>query len=218
MTFTGFSGASLPALRDDFNRADSGLLGGSWREADDVSGNGLEVFSNQVRCNTAGLNSAYWDGIEDNHIGFAYTMAVFDATAYNLAGCVVTADAGNGINPIEFYFVAANSIEIWYSNGTFEGTISLSASFASGDQIGFDCEDQGADNVYKVFRRAAAAGSWAQVGTYTDTASAVGGPWDPGFAITGIIAARYDDFYAEAITAAPPVVTAYPPRRSVRRS
>lgn len=205
MTFTGFTGTNLPALLDDFNRADTVTIatGGpaAWREGSDDAGTGCSLVSNQIAPSVAGLQAAFYDGIESNHIGFAFKIATFSATTYSLAGCAVTADASNGVNPIEFYFVAANSIEVWYDNATLKNTMSLSASFASGDQIGFDCEDTGANNVYKVFRRAASAGNWTQVGSYTDVGSGRSGPWDPGFGFYDVTTARVDDFYAEAITA-----------------
>lgn len=204
MTFTGFTGSNLPALRDDFNRADDVVLnaGGTlpWREGSDDGGANLQITSNQIASLTTGLNVAFWDGIESNHIGWAFTIPVFSATAYAVAGCLVTADAGNGVNPIELYFVAANSIEIWYDNATLVTTMALSASFASGDQIGFDVEDSGTSIIYKVFRRAGAAGSWVQVGSHTHAAAGRDGPWDPGFGMDSTTV-RYDDFYAEAITA-----------------
>ena len=99
MTFTGFTGSNLPALRDDFNRADNILLGAPWREADAVSGNGLQILSNQV-AGIAGLNSAYYAGISDNHIGFAFTIATMSAVDYDVAGGLVA--AGSGTNPVEF--------------------------------------------------------------------------------------------------------------------
>ncbi len=203
MTFTGFTGSNLPAFRDDFNRADNVIITAAgtipWREGSDDGGTGLQITSNQIAASSGALNVAFWDGIEDNHIGWAFTISTFSATAYAVAGCLVTADAGNGVNPIELYFVAANSIEIWYDNSTFVTTMGLSASFASGDQIGFDVEDSGTSIIYKVFRRAAAAGNWAQVGSYTHTGAGRDGPWDPGFGMSSTTV-RYDDFYAEAIT------------------
>lgn len=220
MTFTGFTGSNLPALRDDFNRADSADLsnGGAipWREGSDDSADFNEVISNRAAPNYTALATAYWDGIESTHIGFAFTIAVADATAYAIAGAIVTPDAGNGVDPIEYYLVGSlGTIEMWYSNGVLMGTSTLSASFASGDQIGFDIEDTGPDIVAKFFRRAGGAGSWVQVGSITDAAAARSGPWDPGFGFFGITTARIDDFYAEAITAAAAV--AAPPRRSAMR-
>lgn len=206
MTFTGFTGSNLPALLDDFNRADNVLLtaGGpaAWREGADDGGTGLQVASNQIASGAAGLQVAYYSGISDNHIGFAFTIATMTAGDYDVCGAIVTPDGGNGFNPIEFYFTTGGTkIEVWYDNGTLKNTMTLGVTFVSGDQIGFDCEDTGADNVYKVFRRAGAAGSWSQVGTYTDAGSGRGGPWDPGFGM-GSTSPRFDDFYAEAITVA----------------
>lgn len=209
MTFTGFTGSNLPALLDDFNRADNVSLssGGpaAWREGSDDAGALMSIVSNRVgpdAANATNLASAFYDGIESNHIGFAFTMPVIDGADYAIAGCVVTADAGNGINPIEFFFTSGfDTIEVYYDNSTLEATVALSATFVNGDQAGFDVEDTGADNVYKFYRRAAAAGSWSLVGTHTDTAAARGGPWDPGFGFYAFTTARIDDFYAEAITA-----------------
>lgn len=203
VTFTGFTGTNMPAFRDDFDRANSATLGLSWREGDDVMGSDLRINGNDVDAITAGFHSAYWDGIESNHVGFAFTI-IFADQNYDVCGAVVTADAGNGVNPIYFHYTALGAaIEIYYDNSVLEATVALSETFVNTDVIGIEVKDAGSDNVYKIFRRAGGTGNWSQVGTHTDTSAARGGPWDPGFGLAGgATGATVDNFWAEEVTSA----------------
>lgn len=201
MAFSGFTGSNLPTLRDDFNRADNAVLGDPpWREGDAFAGFTCQILSNQVAPGAAGLQIAQYRGIAATHNGMVVTLSTFSVTAY--AHVFNILQQNTTAAPIELFTVAANSIEVWYDNTTLKGTISLSASFATGDQVGVEVDRPGADNIYTIHRRAGAAGNWAQVGTFTDTASARSGPFDMGIGFFDNTTARFDDFYAEEITAA----------------
>lgn len=199
-------------LIDNFNRADSATLGGSWTEGGTSFGTALEIVSNAVKIVAgAAENTAYWTGLSGNDMCAAFTIPTLSAVDFDpLPIFVTTASAALGW---QFYLRSPrNSVEVWrLTGGVFDTTISLSQTFVAGDAICARVVDNGSTVTGYVYRQAGATGAWVEVGTAV-FAGRDAGPFYPGIGIYDNTTTVLDNFYAGAgspvvpVTSGPPIL------------
>lgn len=194
-------------LTDDFNRANSVTLGGSWTEGAFGLGSALEIVSNAVKIVSGSAeNVAYWTGTSGSDICSAFTIPTLSTVDYDPLPIFVT--TGSSSLGMQFYMKSPRtSIEVWrLTGGVLDTTISLSQTFVAGDAICARVVDNGSTVTAYVYRQAGATGAWVEVGT----AVLVGrdaGPYYPGIGIYDNTTTVLDDFYTGVGT---PVVASDP--------
>jgi hypothetical protein len=197
MAFSGFTGSDLPALLDDFNRANNASLGSNWDEAIGGGAFGLwEIESNQAKAGgSLGWGDlALWDPTSFTVPGLAFDIVDIGGD-FSIAPLFDSASA----SPYILYLVAGPAVDL-YLGATDVGGFSLSASFVDGDQIGVRADDTGSAVTFTVYRRAGGSGSWSSLGSGSPSTYAAG-PYRLGIGSYGDSAARVDNFRGEEITA-----------------
>lgn len=192
MSFSGFTagGTNTPALRDDFNRADSTTPGSSWSEPLWSGEGGGEIVSNTMRLNITGGNSGgiYW-GSDESSADMAYCATITTFTLDNNGSISIYTRVPSTEIPLDgtgaaedYYRVAAVKLDagndelrcfqVIDGTGTqltpATGANSIGADWAVGDKFGYTIrENAGATEI--VTWRLASGGSWVQVATFSST-------------------------------------------------
>jgi hypothetical protein len=192
--FYGFYGSDLPALRDDFDRA-NGALGGAWAVG---LFDPLAIDTNQAAPTAGGENAMWWGGDQGYDVGIAYTitnLAAVDYAAYVLVWSLVA-------HGYQVYLLNGGAnYEIYRDFSLLKSSTALGQTFASGDQIGLRVTNLGADNRFRLYRRAAASGSWSvALLDFTDVAAVPLPPFYGGLGMYGSLLGRSDDFRFEQVS------------------
>jgi hypothetical protein len=213
-----FTGTYLPALIDDFNRADSISLGGSWTEGSfGPWGDVTQIVSNLLTSNAGpGIEGAAYNSSTsalEIAVSLDFTTwatgartdsagLVVRTTAADAGYAVTVDDAAAGNDKYNVYRTTAGALD-----ATLAATQDTGAVFANGDLLGLYVYDNGSQVQLILYRAASGGGAWSQIGTYTDSvAGRKSGPYYPGVML-GENAANgltTDNFRAEAVVATSP--------------
>ncbi len=192
MAFSGFTegGTELPALRDDFNRADSPTPGLSWNEPLFSGVGTLQILSNQLTIQEVAGGGIYWGSDEASaDLAVSYTISVLDTVSVNsqislflrMPSAELPLD-GSGAGE-DYYRVSAQQTDPNSSIFVYEaidgvqgsaltpttGSQTISGAFAANDKIGVTIKEDGGGNtiIETWWWNADGANTWTKVGSYT---------------------------------------------------
>jgi hypothetical protein len=196
--FYGFYDTDLPALRDDFDRAD-GALGGAWSVG--LFGP-LTIDTLLAAPTTGGENAMWWGGDQGYDVGIAFTLTTLAAVDY-AAYVFVWSLVAHGYQV--YLLNGGANVEIYRDFTEVKHSTALGQTFVSGDQLGVRVTSVGADNRFRVYRQAGASGPWSgALLDWYDLAAVPTPPFYGGLGLFGSLLGRNDNFRFEQVSAPPP--------------